>query len=151
MGDIEYKRLTKGTHDGKRTEVDYQAVITKGGAPFRQQYLVVSGRKSLIQHVAHIRRGQELSLFQVNTASRGGRCLFVTLFNGPSVGARIVGGLMGDKYGKRKIILIGVIISLGMAILGWKGVVSPLVLGLFSVVLGLGIGFSNTLFAPPSR
>ena len=74
--------------------------------------------------------------------------LFVTLFNGPSIAARVAGGVFGDKYGKRKIILIGVAISLAMAILGWKGVASPVILGVFSVVLGLGIGFSNTLFAP---
>ena len=74
--------------------------------------------------------------------------LFVTLFNGPSVAARVVGGVMGDRYGKRKVILIGVAISLIMALLGWRSVTSPLVLGVFAVALGLGIGFSNTLFAP---
>jgi nitrate/nitrite transporter NarK len=74
--------------------------------------------------------------------------LFVTLFNGPSVAARVVGGVMGDRYGKRKVILIGVAISLIMALLGWRSVTSPLILGIFAVALGLGIGFSNTLFAP---
>ena len=74
--------------------------------------------------------------------------LFVTLFNGPSVVARVVGGVMGDRYGKRRIILIGVAVSLVVALLGWRGVTSPLILGVFAVALGLGIGFSNTLFAP---
>jgi MFS family permease len=74
--------------------------------------------------------------------------LFVTLFNGPSIVARIGGGMLGDKYGKRRIILIGIAFSLVVIVLGWRGLVSPVLLGVFAVAVGLGIGFSNTLFAP---
>jgi MFS family permease len=81
-----------------------------------------------------------------STAAAAG--LFVTLFNGPSVVARIVGGGFGDRYGKRRIILIGIAFSLVIALLGWRGLASPMLLGLFAGVIGLGIGFSNTLFAP---
>ncbi len=74
--------------------------------------------------------------------------IFVTIFNGPSILARVGGGVLGDRYGKRKIILIGAFISFAMTLAGWKAVDSPLMLGVFVVAVGLGIGFSNTLFAP---
>jgi MFS family permease len=74
--------------------------------------------------------------------------IFVTIFNGPSILARVGGGVLGDRYGKRKIILIGALISFAMTLAGWKAVNSPLMLGVFVVAVGLGIGFSNTLFAP---
>jgi len=80
------------------------------------------------------------------TAAAAG--LFVTLFNGPSIVARVSGGLLGDRYGKKGIILVGTSFSLLVMLVGWRGVSSPLLLGIFSVAVGLGIGLSNTLFAP---
>lgn len=74
--------------------------------------------------------------------------LFVTLFNGPSVIARIAGGLAGDRYGKKRIILIGTSVALAMTVFGWLMIDSPAMLVAFAVLVGLGIGFSNTLFAP---
>jgi len=74
--------------------------------------------------------------------------IFVTLFNGPSIIARVMGGFLGDKYGKRKILFIGICFSLVIVLIGYKMVTSPLLLGVFAVVLGLSMGFSNTLFAP---
>jgi MFS family permease len=81
-----------------------------------------------------------------STATTAG--IFVTLFNGPSVIARVLGGFFGDKYGKRKILIIGICFSLIIAFIGYRTVTSPLLLGVFVVVLGLSMGFSNTLFAP---
>ncbi|OGO39736.1 MAG: hypothetical protein A2147_05590 [Chloroflexi bacterium RBG_16_57_8] len=74
--------------------------------------------------------------------------LFVTLFNGPSIIARVTGGIAGDRYGKRRIILIGTSFALAAAFAGWLAIDSPAMLVAFAVVVGLGIGFSNTLFAP---
>jgi MFS family permease len=74
--------------------------------------------------------------------------IFVTLFNGPSIGARVFGGMMGDRYGKWKIMLIGIALSFIVVVLGFFGADSPLMLGIFAVAVGLAIGFSNTLFAP---
>jgi len=74
--------------------------------------------------------------------------IFVTLFNGPSIGARVFGGIMGDRYGKWQIMLIGISLSFVIVILGFFGAGSPVTLGIFAVFVGLAIGFSNTLFAP---
>jgi MFS family permease len=74
--------------------------------------------------------------------------IFVTVFNGPSIPARIAGGILGDRFGKRKVILVGVLVSFAVAAAGWRTVGSPLTLGIFVVAIGLGIGLSNTLFAP---
>jgi nitrate/nitrite transporter NarK len=74
--------------------------------------------------------------------------IFVTLFNGPSIVARVGGGLLGDKYGKRRIIMLGTLFSLVIMLLGWRGIDSPYLLAVFAIIVGLGIGLSNTLFAP---
>jgi MFS family permease len=81
-----------------------------------------------------------------STAAAAG--IFVTLFNGPSVAARVFGGAMGDKHGKQKILLVGTSLSLAVVLLGLFGTTSPVMLAFFAVVLGLAVGFSNTLFAP---
>jgi MFS family permease len=74
--------------------------------------------------------------------------IFVTLFNGPSIIARVTGGYSGDRFGKRKIMIIGMICSLAVALAGWQIVDSPYYLVAFAVIWGITIGFSNTLFAP---
>jgi MFS family permease len=74
--------------------------------------------------------------------------LFVTMFNGPSIIARVAGGIAGDRYGKRKIVMIGTSFALVMALAGWLVIDSPAILVAFCVLVGLGIGLSNTLFAP---
>jgi MFS transporter, OFA family, oxalate/formate antiporter len=74
--------------------------------------------------------------------------IFVTLFNGPSIAARIFGGIMGDRHSKHRIIIIGTFCTLIIILLGFVGTTSPVMLGVFVVATGLAIGFSNTLFAP---
>ncbi len=74
--------------------------------------------------------------------------IFITLFNGPSVAARILGGMMGDWHGKQKILIIGTAMSLVVALFGFFGVASSAILTVFIIIIGLAAGFSNTLFAP---
>ncbi len=74
--------------------------------------------------------------------------VFVTMFNGPSIAARVFGGIMGDRYGKQKVMIIGTVLSLLVFLLGFAVTKSPLTLGLFVVMVGLAVGFPNTLFAP---
>jgi MFS family permease len=74
--------------------------------------------------------------------------IFVTLFNGPSVAARVLGGMMGDWHGKQKILIIGTAMSLVVALFGFLGVSSSTMLTSFIIIIGLAAGFSNTLFAP---
>ncbi len=81
-----------------------------------------------------------------STAAAAG--IFITLFNGPSIAARVLGGAMGDRFGKKKILIVGTTLSLGVVLAGLLGISSPVTLAVFTVVLGLAAGFANTLFAP---
>jgi len=81
-----------------------------------------------------------------STAASAG--IFVTLFNGPSIVARISGGAMGDRFGKKRILVIGTILPLIVVLFGLFGITAPAILAVFTVILGLAAGFSNTLFAP---
>ncbi len=74
--------------------------------------------------------------------------IFVTLFNGPSVAARIFGGVMGDRFGKRRAIITGVSLSLAVVLLGVFITGTPALLAAFAVAFGLAVGYANTLFAP---
>jgi len=74
--------------------------------------------------------------------------LFVTLYNGPSIVARIGGGWLGDKYGKRRLMIIGAIFSLMVMLLGWQVIRTQNQLMVFAPVLGIGTTLATGLFAP---
>ena len=74
--------------------------------------------------------------------------LFVTLYNGPSIIARIAGGWLGDKYGKRRLMIIGAIFSLMVMLLGWQVIRTQNQLMVFAPVLGIGTTLATGLFAP---
>lgn len=74
--------------------------------------------------------------------------VFVTLFNGPSIIARVGGGMLGDRYGKRRIIVLGSSLTMVIALIGGLAVDAPAPLAYFAVAIGLAMGLSNTLFAP---
>ncbi len=81
-----------------------------------------------------------------STAATAG--LFVTLFSGPSVIARIGGGWLADKYGKKRMMVLGTSFSAFMMLLGWQVIhsINPLII--YIPILGIGTGFSGILFAP---
>jgi MFS family permease len=79
------------------------------------------------------------------TAAAG---LLVTLFNGPSIIARIGGGWLSDKFGKSRILVLGSVLSLLVMILGWRGIHTHQQLLFFTPVLGIGTSLATSLFAP---
>ncbi|MBN2061473.1 MAG: MFS transporter [Deltaproteobacteria bacterium] len=74
--------------------------------------------------------------------------VLVTLFNGPSIVARIGGGWLADKFGKSKILVLGAALSLLVILLAWFGINTENELFIFAPILGIGTSLSNTLFAP---
>ncbi|MFC1977428.1 MFS transporter [Chloroflexota bacterium] len=79
------------------------------------------------------------------TATAG---LFVTLFNGPSIIARVGGGWLADRYGKKRIMVFGASLSALMMLLGWQVIHSTNPLIAYIPIFGIGAGFSSILFAP---
>jgi MFS family permease len=80
-----------------------------------------------------------------STATAG---LLVTFYNGPSIIARIGGGWLGDKYGKRRLMIIGASFSLIVMLLAWRMVRTQGQLMVFSPLLGVGTTLATGLFAP---
>ena len=74
--------------------------------------------------------------------------VFVTLFNGPSILARIGSGWLGDKYGKKRIMMLGASFSALVMLTGWLIIGSANQLMVYAVIFGIGAGFSSTLYAP---
>jgi MFS family permease len=74
--------------------------------------------------------------------------VFVTLHNGPSIIARIGGGWLGDKYGKRRLMIISAVFSLMVMLLGWQMIRTQSQLMVFAPILGIGTTLAIGLFAP---
>lgn len=74
--------------------------------------------------------------------------VFVTLFNGPSILARISSGWLGDKYGKKRIMIFGSVFSALVMLTGWLIIDSSNQLIVYAIIFGIGAGFTSTLFAP---
>lgn len=81
-----------------------------------------------------------------STAATAG--VFVTVFNAPSIFARIGSGWLGDRYGKKKVMMLGAFFSALAMLTGWQIIDSTGHLIVYAVVFGIGAGFSSTLFAP---
>ena len=74
--------------------------------------------------------------------------LILTFFTLPSVPAKIGGGLLGDKFGKKNVLIFGHLACMLIMIYAWLGVHTAGDLILFVVLLGVGYGVSLGLFAP---
>lgn len=74
--------------------------------------------------------------------------LLVTLFNTPSIAARVGGGWLADRHGKRRVMIAGAVLSLIVTVMAWLGVHDYVQLLIFIPILGLGTSLSTSLFAP---
>ena len=74
--------------------------------------------------------------------------VFVTVFNGPSILSRIGSGWLGDKYGKKRIMMLGASFSALAMLTGWLIIHSANQLIVYAIIFGIGAGFTSTLFAP---
>jgi MFS family permease len=81
-----------------------------------------------------------------STAAASG--IYVTLMNGPSIIARVGGGWLADRYGKRLIMIIGATLCVLVMLLAWAGIHSTGSLAVYIVAVGIIVGFAPTTFAP---
>src|SRR5437899_12896191 len=66
MSNVKNNRHAKLAHDRERAHIDYQVVITKTNASFRQHQLLASGGACLVDDVARVMRRQKLSLLYID-------------------------------------------------------------------------------------
>jgi MFS family permease len=74
--------------------------------------------------------------------------IVLTLWSLPSIAAKIFGGWLGDRFGKKKILIIGNLFCVMVMIYGWLGVRSPITLMIFAILVGISYGTTLGLFAP---
>jgi len=74
--------------------------------------------------------------------------IFVTAMTMPSIAARIGGGWLGDRYGKRKIMIISYVCCVLLLLWAWQGVSTAQHLITFAILFGFGYGIPVGLFSP---
>jgi MFS family permease len=74
--------------------------------------------------------------------------IFATAFAVPLVVGTIAGGWLGDKYGKTRVMPIGLILGTAAMLYGWLGVHTEQGLMALAIVVGLGTGLQLSLYVP---
>jgi MFS family permease len=74
--------------------------------------------------------------------------IFFTAFAAPWVLGSIAGGWLGDKYGKERMMPVGLIIATAAMLYGGLGVHTQSGLMVFAIGVGLGTGLQVPLYAP---
>jgi len=74
--------------------------------------------------------------------------IFATAFAVPMVIGTITGGWLGDKYGKTRVMPIGLMISTAAMLFGWLGVNTQQGLMVLAIGVGLGTGLQVSLYVP---
>lgn len=74
--------------------------------------------------------------------------IFVTAMTLPAITAKISGGWLGDRYGKRKIMIISFLLCLLIMLWAWQRVDTAQLLIILAVVMGLSYGLPVGLFTP---
>lgn len=74
--------------------------------------------------------------------------IFSTAFAAAWMVGSLAGGWLGDKYGKTRVMPIGLIIATAAMLYGWLGVHSPAGLIALSIGVGLGTGLQVPLYVP---
>jgi MFS family permease len=73
---------------------------------------------------------------------------YVTAMSLPSVASRIGGGWLGDRFGKKWVIIISQLCCVLLLVWAWRSVYTSSALKTFSILIGLGYGIPMGLFAP---
>jgi MFS family permease len=73
---------------------------------------------------------------------------FFTAFSAPWIFGCIAGGWLGDKYGKGRVMPIGLMIATAAMLYGWLGVHTQHGLMAFAIAVGLGTGLQVPLYVP---
>jgi MFS family permease len=74
--------------------------------------------------------------------------IYITAMFLPSVASKIGGGWLGDRFGKKRIIIISQLCCVLLLVWAWRSVNTSNTLTAFSVLIGLGYGIPMGLFAP---
>jgi MFS family permease len=74
--------------------------------------------------------------------------IFATAFAVPMVIGTIAGGWLGDKYGKLRVMPIGLALATAAMLYGWLGVDSQAGLIALAIGVGLGTGLQVSLYVP---
>jgi Na+/melibiose symporter-like transporter len=74
--------------------------------------------------------------------------IFSTAFAAPWMVGCVAGGWLGDKYGKGRVMPIGLIIATAAMLYGWLGVHTQQGLIALSIGVGLGTGLQVPLYVP---
>ena len=140
--------------DGERTPpaVDYTAAVEISwdikDALKTSQFLLLFvaysvyniGLNGLVAHV--VTWGTELGSPQATAG------IFSTAFAVPWIVGSIAGGWLGDKYGKTRVMPVGLMLCTAAMFYGWLGVHSQQDLMVLAIGVGLGTGLQVSLYAP---
>jgi MFS family permease len=74
--------------------------------------------------------------------------IFATAFAVPMIVGTLVGGWLGDKYGKTRVMPMGLIIATAAMLYGWLGVHTQQGLMVLAIGVGLGTGLQVSLYVP---
>ncbi len=74
--------------------------------------------------------------------------IFSTAFAAPFGLGSIAGGWLGDKYGKDRIMPLGLMLCVGAMLYGWLGVHTQQGLMALAIAVGFGTGLQVSLYAP---
>lgn len=81
-------------------------------------------------------------------SSRAAAGIFITALTLPMAVGAPLGGWLGDKYGKKRIIAIGFLCALLIMLWAWQGVHTPQQLILFGIMVGISLNLPLGLFTP---
>jgi MFS family permease len=81
-------------------------------------------------------------------AEPAGAGIFMAALTLPSIPIRVLGGWLGDRFGKRKVLMIFNCLTGLIWLGGWAFVGNPLSLSIFAVALGLAYGTPFSLYTP---
>ncbi len=73
---------------------------------------------------------------------------FITAMFLPSIASKIGGGWIGDRWGKRRVIIVSQLYCVLLMLWAWQSVNTYQTLVAFSILMGLGYGLPMGLFTP---
>ena len=148
QGDLHDKRAMPPS-DGKQARADEQETVKDALMSSQFWLLVVTyGLVGLVTNAlfAHV---VAWSVDLGSTPATSG--FYVTIWSSTALGARIAGGWLGDKYGKRRVLIVSSVLSLLVVLWGWQHIDSTRRLMLFIIASGVGFTLPIGLFAPYLR
>lgn len=90
-----------------------------------------------------------LVMWGVDTgSSKAAAGVFITAMFLPSMASKIGGGWIGDRWGKKRVIIVSQLYCVLLMLWAWQSVNTSQTLKTFSILMGLGYGLPMGLFTP---